>query len=369
MKVHIYQVPAGHGHKKVADVIAQKLKQIAPSASVETLDALSFSPPWYNRFYTGIYYHSVKRTPDLWGWFYETLDNPFVYKCITPVRTYWNRFIGNKLIDFVLREKPDVAVCTHFYPAEVLGILKQKGLIKTKILTVVTDFHVQTFWINPETDFYWVMSEEGQKHLMSFGVKSEHIIPGGIPVEETFSRSGNRSEILKKWNFSENKLTLLLTSGSFGLGNQKDLLKELSEFSNQIQAFVVCGQNKSLKAELEQEKFDFPVQVFGFIDFMPDLMEASDLIIAKPGGSTTSESLAKNLPMVVMQPIPGQETQNANLLAKRNTSFFMREAPEIKTIVRTILTHSGILAEKKREIMRLAKPNAVFDISEFILKL
>lgn len=368
MKVHIYQVPAGHGHKKVADVIAQKLKATVPNVSVETLDALAFSAPWYNRFYTGIYYHSVKRTPDLWGWFYETLDKPSAYRFITPIRTYWNRFIGKEFIEFVLKEKPDIAVCTHFYPAEVLGILKQKGLIKTKILTVVTDFHVQTFWINPGTDFYWVMSDEGKDHLISQKVPAQQIIVGGIPVDEKFSPKGNRSEILNTWNFSAHRLTLLLTSGSFGLGNQKELLKHLSEFKDQIQVFVVCGQNKVLKEELERENWPFPVQVFGFIDFMSDLMEASDLIIAKPGGSTTSESLAKNLPMVVMQPIPGQETRNAQVLAKRHAAFFMKETSDIRIITKTILSNPEVLSEKKREISRLAKPNAVSDIVQFVLK-
>ena len=130
---------------------------------------------------------------------------------------------------------------------------------------------------------------------------------------------------------------------------------------------MVCGNNENLRRVLEKHTFPFPVTIFGFIDFMADLMEASDLIIAKSGGSTTTEALTKGIPMIVIAPIPGQETRNADVLKSRNAAFFMQHPEQILTILRAVLDHPETLAAKKTEIQRLAKPDAAKNLVDTLL--
>jgi processive 1,2-diacylglycerol beta-glucosyltransferase len=368
MKILIFHATAGHGHKKIAEVIERSFRERGLAEhEIQVADALDYTPLVFKQSYPALYYHSVKSTPKFWGWGYENIDLPHIYKMARPFRSLVNRLVGLKLLQHVFDQKPDVIICTHFLSAELFATAK--GKLNAKLITVITDFFPHTFWVNEGTDFYWVMSEEGGKELQNRGVPKQNIVAGGIPVDDRFKPLGRRQEFLKKWNFEENRLTLLLTSGSFGLGPQPAILRALESFKDKIQCFAVCGMNAQMKKELDAEKYEFPVRVFGFVDFMPDLMEASDLVIAKSGGSTTTEALAKGVPMVVFQPIPGQETRNANLLRERNAAFFMQTPDQIKLIVQAILDHPEIMTAKKVEIQKLAKPNAADDLVSFVLTL
>ena len=369
MKIFIFHASAGYGHQKVAEVIAKTFRDRGlADEEVKVFDALALTPPFFGRLYAAIYYYSVKYLPGVWGWFYETFDRAPFASWIQPLRAVNNAFFGRALLRLAVRENPDVIISTHFLPAELFSRAKRKGKIKATILTVVTDYHPHSFWINEGTDDYWVMGEEGALGLRQKGVAREKIITGGIPIDGRFKPLGRKIEGLRQYGFSEKRFTILLTSGSFGLGPHGAILTSLGSFADRIQCFVVCGNNHPLKTELEKMSLPFPVRIFGFVDFMADLMEASDLLIAKPGGSTTTESLAKGIPMVVMNPIPGQETHNAQILKDRHASFFMESPEQIQLIVKNIFEHPDMMKEKQRAIEGLAKPNAADDLVSFVLK-
>lgn len=365
-KVFLFHATAGHGHKKVADVLAKSF-QDRGTADVRVFDSLDMTPWIFKKSYPATYFYAVKYLPGVWGWFYETLDLKNVYAPLRWLRSLINKINGKKILDFVIQEKPDVLICTHFFSAELFATAKKNGLISSKLITVITDFLPHTFWVNPGTDIYWVMSTDGQEELKRRGIPDSQIIAGGIPVDPACKPTGCKNEILAKYNFDPKRFTMLLTSGSFGLGPHQKILHELEEFKDKIQCFVVCGQNKDLQKSLEADKFPFPVKVFGFVNFMPDLMEAADLMIAKPGGATTTEALAKGTPMIILDPIPGQESRNAEIMKSHNAAFAMKEAPEARTILKSIFEHPRLLPLKKEAIAKLAKPHAADDLVSFVL--
>lgn len=368
MNIRIFHATAGHGHKKVAEVIAQTFQKRGRE-TVQVLDVLDETPGLMKVVYPASYFYAVKYAPKLWGWFYEMLDKPAFYRWVYPIRRLHNALMGASLLRKLQKEQPDVLVNCHFFTAEHFAHAKRKGLLKAKLITVITDFFPHSFWVNEGTDYYWVMGEEGKKELIRRGVAESQIIAGGIPVAEVFKPTGRKESLLQRWNFKKDRLTLLFTSGSFGLGPQEAILKELAPFKDQIQCLVVCGNNKELQQRLQSQTWPFPVQVFGFVDFMADLMEASDLMLAKSGGSTTTESLAKGLPMIILDPIPGQETRNAQLLLARNASFSMSEPAQIKTIMKAVLENPKLLQNKHLEIRKMARPNAAEDFVTFILEM
>mgnify|MGYP000685495993 CR=1 FL=1 len=366
MKIQIYHATAGHGHLKIAEVIKDELlKQGIKSNDILLEDALDSTPDWFKKAYTAFYFYSVKYTPLFWGWGYELLDHPLIDKILRPIRTRWNKWVGKRLLEKVLNSNPDVIICTHFLSAELLATAKKEEKLAAKLITVITDFYPHNFWVNSGTDMYWVMSEESAHELEERGIPSFRIKAGGIPVHRNFLPKGNRTELLKKWSFDPARFTLLITSGSFGLGPTLDILQELEFFSDKVQAFVVCAKNQKLEEQIKAKTFNYPVKVFGFIDFMHDLMEASDIMIAKSGGSTTCESLVKGIPMIITKPIPGQEMRNADLLRDRNASFFLESPEQIKAILNAVFNNPSLIRDKKKDIQGMARPDAGPKLAQF----
>lgn len=368
MKIDIIHATAGEGHRKIAMAIEDAFKRLKrPDLQIRLINSLDFTDKIFQKTYAPFYYWSVCHAPNLWGFFYEFLDISWTYKLIYPFRVLTNNLHAKPLLEDIVKNQPDVIISTHFMPPEILGRAKRKGLIKSKMITVITDFFPHTVWVNPGTDLYWVMAEETKQDLLRRGVPENDIKVGGIPILPAFKPMGRKQELLKKFGLEENRFTILLTSGSFGLGPQEAILDELKKFRDKIQCFVVCGNNKELKTILDAKPYPYPVKIFGFIDFMPDLMEASDLMVAKSGGSTTSESLTKGVLMVVMHPIPGQETRNVRLLKLRQAAFFLEKPEEIQEIVKSILENPTTLQQKQAAAKSLAKPDAADHLVQTVL--
>lgn len=369
MKIDIIHAPAGEGHRKIAIAIQDAFQRLGrKDLEVRLVDSLQYTTSTFQKTYAPIYYWAVRHASDLWGFFYDLLDVAWIYRLVRPFRALTNSFHAKALLAEIVKHQPDIIISTHFLAPEILGRAKQKGLIHSCMITVITDFYPHTFWVNPGTDHYWVMADETKQDLIQRGVPAGIITAGGIPIVPTFKPTGRKKEILRQYGLEENRFTILLTSGSFGLGPQEAILEELKNFKDKIQCFVVCANNKELRAILEAKQYPFPVKIFGFIDFMPDLMEASDLMVAKSGGSTTSESLTKGVIMVVMQPIPGQETRNAKLLKLRKAAFFLEKPSEIHGIVKSILEDPSVLEQTRAAVRSLAKPNASEDLVHWVLE-
>lgn len=367
-KILFLYVDAGYGHRKVAEAACEELRSKCPSDThIEIFDALKKTSASFNKMYPKIYHWSVVHAPWLWGFFFSLTNSPVVYPLISPLRTLWNWFQSCNLRNYIEVGNFDVIVLTHFFPAEVCAHLKKRGKIGTTLITIVTDVIPHQVWINPGTDIYWVMADESAKKLMKHGVAPDKIQIKGIPVSSRFSQPVDQTAIRKKIGLNENRLTILLTSGSFGIGPTEKVLNSFSRLKDQIQVIVVCGQNKVLFETLSKQIFSFPVKTLGFVDNMHELMSVSDLLIAKPGGATTCESLIKGLPMIMTSPIPGQEEENAKWLISHKAAFATSNLAEIKDIVSGIIANQNILENLKASIKTIAKPNAVKDLIDFIL--
>ncbi len=367
MKIAIFHAEAGYGHKKVALMI-EKMLRSQGAGDVQLHDILEKTSAFFRRTYPAAYFLAVKHAPRLWGWFYDVLDLRWFYGLVRPLRSLTNRIEGRRWLAWARQEQPDFLICTHFYSAEFFSRLKREGKISAKILVVITDFAPHTFWVNPGTDFYWVMTAEAKAELVRRGIAAEKVIAGGIPLDPVFKPQGRRVEILQAQGLDPARLTVLMTSGSFGLGPYEEILRGMQAFRDRLQAIVVCGQNETVRKKLQGLPFLFPVKIFGFVDFMPELMEASDLLVAKAGGSTTVESLAKNLPLILFGSIPGQETRNADYLKTRYAAFAMEKPAQIEIILRNVLENPALLDQKKKAIRAIARPDAAADLARFVLK-
>lgn len=369
MRLVILHASAGQGHTQAAEAAREGFLACGVSEKeILLLDALDETPAWFRKLYTSLYYYSVKHAPRSWGRAYSLTDQACFYPhVVLPVRRKLNGWVGENLVRRMIQEKPAAILFTHFFAPEIVGRAKRGNRLSSLLITVATDFIPHRFWANPGTDHYWVMSEEGKQNLEERRVPPDKIIVGGIPVSLRFRLQGRKKEFRKKEGLDEERFTLLITSGSFGLGPTAEVLRALREFGHSIQVIVVCGRNQALRQNLEKESYPFQIKLYGYVSHMDELMEASDLLIAKPGGATTAESFAKGIPMVVLQPIPGQEAGNVMVLKERNASFFLGKPSDIQIILKGILDCPEVLEEKKKSIQRLARPDAAIDLARFVL--
>lgn len=244
--------------------------------------------------------------------------------------------------------------------------LKRNGLIRSQLITIVTDVIPHAVWQNKGTDVYWVMAEESRDVLIKRDASLKQIYVKGIPISPKFNQEQDRVFLRKKFGLSEDRSALLFTSGSFGIGPTEKMLERLGKWGNRAEAMVVCGKNKNLFRVLNQKRYPFPLILFGLVDNMHELMSVAHLLIAKPGGATMSESLAKRVPMLIVSTIPGQEADNAKWLLDRRAALKLNNLNGFSNVMADFLNDSGTFDVLQKSIDVIAKPNAGNDLVDFV---
>jgi processive 1,2-diacylglycerol beta-glucosyltransferase len=283
----------------------------------------------------------------------------------------FNELNCRALIRLTTREKPDIVVCPHFLPGSVLAGLKAKLGFKLRIISVVTDFRTHSFWVHKEIDQYIVGYEETREDLISWGIEKEKIKVLGIPIGRAFSRKEDRFQLRKRLGLEPGLFTILIVSGGFGVGPMGRLVDELVDISVRTQVkfqlLVVCGHNRRLFRKFSNIHYPIGAFIFGFVNNMHELMQASDLLITKSGGLTISEALASGIVPLVIWPIPGQEENNARVLLKHNMAIKLDCLGQLETTIGRLFVFPWELAKIEENIRRLSRPGASEDIAELIL--
>jgi processive 1,2-diacylglycerol beta-glucosyltransferase len=234
-----------------------------------------------------------------------------------------------KLIDEI---EPTVVVSTFPLAAAVMSKVKSVGLTNLPTVTIITDHTDHSCWIYPNTDQYIVGSKEVRQSLVQSGVEEKQVAVTGIPIRPQFSQEYKRDELAAKYGLKPNLTTVLVMGGGFGmLGHRSDLFKNLETLPESVQFVIVCGHNIKLKLQLQESLKDSKhhYKVTGYVNYVHELMALSDLMITKPGGVTTFEAIAMELPMLLYKPIPGQETDNVKFLVRSGVAVDSDAYPDL----------------------------------------
>jgi processive 1,2-diacylglycerol beta-glucosyltransferase len=272
-------------------------------------------------------------------------------------------------VKYFVESQPDCIIFTHFLASEVAANLKTKGLLRSRLLTVITDFRLHSWWLAPSTDVYIVASEDAKSDLIRWGEDPARAKILGIPVEPVFSKQLDRDTVIRDKGLKNNYFTILVIGGGFGVGPIEGIIKAIDEVDGAVQAVVVCGHNKALMKKLDdlKERLKVDVKILGFIDNVHEYMEISDVLISKSGGITVSESLAKRLPMIVISPILGQETRNSDFLVSNNAAYSIERLEDLKGLLEEMVKDPLKLEMMKRSIEGVRKPQACYDIAKFAI--
>ena len=371
-KILIAYATAGIGHKKAAQAVKAALDEMAPAdTEVRLIDALDYTSPFFKWIYLQMYLFMVNKTPTFWGLSYYLTDNPLVNIIISKLRRLNNWSNSKKLREYLLLWKPDVVISTHFFASEVIGDMNKKGLLGSRLVTVVTDYRSHSWWIADKTDTYVVACEDTKSDLIKWGVEALRIKVLGIPVEPIFSKPLDGKAILDKTGLEDDRLTVLVIGGGFGVGPIEAIVKIIDSISRPMQMITICGHNEELVKRLEalKSKFKDKMVVFGFVNNVYEYMEIADLLISKSGGITVSESLAKELPMVVIAPIIGQETRNSSFLVSHGAAIKVEKIDGLREALEKLTSHPERLVSMRGEIQKIKKPAACYDVAKLALEI
>lgn len=367
-KILIASATIGAGHDRAADALDAACKEnFADRATSSWFNVLTFTGPVQKALYADSYNFVASRTPGVYGMLYRLLykgaDRP-IHAMIKKSDSKQFR----KMTDYILQERPDILICTHFVPASVMMDL-QGPRPPFPIYTVITDYDCHSFWVNLRAAGYFVGNNFVKSILQAEGFPEARIRVTGIPIHPLFSRERDSREIRRDSELVADKPTVLVMGGGFGVASTKDAFKRLLTIDRDVQMIVVCGKNEKLRKDLERiARGDPRAKIFGFRKDVHDLMQISDFIISKAGGATTSEAMARGLPMLVFSPTPGQEVRNTVYLMEKGAGLLAINTSDLKAKATVLLEHPAILADMRQKALAIARPNAARDVIRLALE-
>lgn len=372
-KILILYAAYGGGHYSAAKSIKKCLDDNY-EVETEIVDCIEYVNKILNRITTGAYKEMAKKTPNLWGSIYMNSQKGV----LGHVSSRANKMMAVKLKNLIKEKSPDLVISTHPFSSQMVSYLRRKGKIDCKLVTILTDFAPHDQWLigHECTDAFFVSNERMGKYLKDYGIEPSKIHVTGIPLSDRFSNNFDKKSIYHEFELEESKpVILFFGGGEFGLGKDRTLqiLDALIHNLPTYQIVAISGRNSKMntgfKELVHNSNSQDRVKVFDYTNKVPELMSIATIVVTKPGGLTTSESLASNLPMLIINPIPGQEEENAEYLEKHNVAVWLKKKDDPNTVIQELFSNPDKLEKMKENTKLLAKKNSTNDICKIIMKL
>ena len=369
----VLSATAGAGHTRAAEALVETARLLDPAPAVRHQDILGYTSPLFRKIYSEAYFAVVNRSPELWGYFYRKTEERGANPKRSPLVRIFDHFNYRRYQEAIEKLRPDAIICTHFLPyAAIADKLAAPGW-EIPFYSVPTDFDAHALWVNPSVSRYYVANQETSWTLESHGIPPEKIRVTGIPIMPSFARSG-RSAARAEFGVAPSAFTIMIASGGYGINVADNLVPGIAEFlarypRKKFHLLIACGKNRPLHEKLSriQAPPNVSISLFGYVPFVDRLMECSDVIVTKSGGLTTAEALAKGLPMLILDPIPGQEGRNADYVVENGAGFRPATIANLQFRLRELVDEPGLLPALRARAKALGRPFAARTILKDIL--
>ncbi|MBR3697313.1 MAG: UDP-N-acetylglucosamine 2-epimerase [Clostridia bacterium] len=361
----------GGGHLSAAKSITNYINKNYLNCNVTMVDCIEYINKYINKVSTSAYKEMAKKAPWAWKKFYQDSRSGALAK----ISTASNKAMSHKLFDLISKVEPDLIISTHPFSSQMCGYLKQKGKINMPIATILTDYKIHEQWLefSEYMDYFFVSNEKMKDDMITKGLNKEKIFVTGIPVSERFLYNYNRIDICKEFDLNpENDVILFFAGGEFGLGRNTTILmlKALIRLFSKLQVVAISGKNSKMNTKFKKIVADTEstnrVKILEFTDKIPELMSIAKFVITKPGGLTITESFASHLPILIINPIPGQEEENAEFVEEKGAGIWIRKNSNIARHLKTLYRNPEILIKMKEKSKELAKPNSTEEICKIL---
>ena len=372
-KILIFYAAYGGGHYSAAKSVK---KYLDDNFKVETeiIDCIEYINKVLNKITTEAYKEMARKAPNLWGKVYSNSQKGV----LGHVSSRTNKMMAIKLKNLIKEKNPDLVISTHPFSSQMVSYLRKKGKINCKLVTVLTDFAPHEQWLigHEYTDAFFVSNDNMEKYLCDYGIEKDKIHVTGIPLSDRFFQKFDKTAIYSEFNLDPSKpVILFFGGGEFGLGKDRTLqiLDALIHNLTTCQIVAISGKNKKMNQGFSQlvdsSHSQDRVRILDYTNQVPELMSIATIVVTKPGGLTTSESLASDLPILVINPIPGQEEENAEFLEAHNVAVWLKKDDDPNKVIQDLFNNPEKLNEMKQNAKLLAKRNSTKDICKIIMGL
>jgi len=363
LKVLILTVSTGQGHIQTGKAIAESFEK--RGAQCEVLDVYKYISPFLSDSLEKGYLFTTQYAGKAYGTIYGMLEGKKHKEGrVSFFAAVNNAVTSSKLGKYIDDLKPDVVISTHIFCAEVMTHLKKKMPYLLNV-GIVTDFTIHPFWEDTDMDYYITASHLLNLQCVKKGISLEKVFPIGIPINEKFSTKISKSEARAKLGI-EDAPTVMFMMGSMGFGDMPKLISKIDSLEIDFQLLCVCGRNDAAKEKISAKKWKHKVHTYGYVDNVDVMMDASDFIITKPGGLSMSESLAKGLPTILLNPIPGHENRNREFFLNNGVSMAVTKTFPIEEAVFQMLTNDWKMKNGADAVEYIGKPNAGADLYDVL---
>jgi processive 1,2-diacylglycerol beta-glucosyltransferase len=350
MRILVATITAGGGHVAAAAALETAWRELRPKDTVECVDLIRFYSPLHRRLHLESYEQMVSRAPEIWGILFKQTDDPKLTARLNKLRGTFTGPSTRRIAAHLRDLKPDAVLCTHYLPLEVLDMLRSRGRLETFTTSIVTDFEAHALWMTPSVDLYCVAADTTRTRLVARGADPGKVAVTGIPIAAKYTNPPTSREARQRFGLRDDQPVLLVLGGGFGWGPIGEILAGLDTLEQPFQTVVVCGRNAELRAQLAVQDRKHPTHLLGFSPNMHELLAAANVVITKPGGLTTSEALAMGRPILVINPIPGQEAANSDFLLERGAAVKVNRVEDLPYRIKELLG-----SQKLRDMARAAK--------------
>ena len=346
----------GEGHKAAAAAVSDRLT--ARGMRGEVVDSYRYAASLFSKVVSDGYIGMVRTIPQLYGFIYNRAERATE---AGGFRVWASEFTARNIRGLMQRLKPSVVVCTHAFPCGVMSAYKRLYDPSVPVMGIVTDFVVHPFWIYRNIDAYAVATPEIRATLVSRGIDPQRIGVDGIPVDPRFGVvPHDRGALREALGVPRDAEVALVMGGGLGLGPVAATVRALARSAKPVLPVVIVGKNRRLETRLAEEarRDGDDVRVLGFVENVFDWMRAADVFVSKPGGLSTSEALAADLPIVLMRPLPGQEERNLRYLVSRGAALQTTQGDKLVRTVDEVLHDDRVAARLRTGARALAHPDA-----------
>jgi len=367
-KLLILSASSGSGHTRAGEALEAAAANVPGIASVRHINVLDYGSALLEQIYADMYKQMVSKTPSLWGWWYDKSDTPWKGE---HFRVALERSQMQPLMECLQAEAPDITICTHFLASDIVSYMLQQKQLSTRHAVVVTDIHVHAMWLCHQFERYFVPTDESSYYLHQIGFPEDRITVTGIPIHPAFSQPMDRDALRRKYDVSPSIPVVLISAGTFGMESSIAAISALMHMQQPAQIVALCGKNDELLTQVvhatEAAPAHLRLKALPYTTEIHEWMAIADLFIGKPGGLTLSEAMASTLPMVVLNPIPGQEETNAASILEQGVAVSPTDVVTLPYKVDLLLREPQRLAGMRDRMKQLAQPQAAYTILKTLL--
>lgn len=362
----------GNGHRAIAEYIESYFKQKNPELEILAIDLLKYSTPVLGSISQKVTDFFLLKFPYGWSFIYNLFDTKI--SAAIANKTSMGLFKNKRMKKIITDFNPDMTISTHFFGSSLIDYYNKKGMIHSKLITVVTDYEAHSLWLRgyKREQAIIVGDKDEVSYLVKKGVEKSKIKPIGIPINPITRSDFDVSKAIKKYGF-DGKRPICLFFGGGGNGGTHSLpyIRKVIKSNLAIDFIYVAGKNQEAKDKVDRWISSYGItniKTLGFVNNVPELLQMCDFVVSKPGGAQSTESLYFKKPIIMINCSGGQEVANYKYFVKNGYGRRFRTAFMFNKYMKEISDYPEIIQDMKENMANNRNNEAMEKLYKIVMQ-